>query len=272
MVHVQFEIITILIAGGLFVGMLLSIEFGRRWGVHQVAKRGTAARTGVGVVDSAVYSVFALLLGFSFSGAAGRFEHRREMIADVANDAGTTWQRIDMLPVAQQAPVRIELRHYLDALIAWYQEVPGVTAMTNQPEGLANAQASLWSVSVAACLTPEGEKARMLLLPGLNDMFSAVEKELMARRMHLPAMIWAMLGVTGLAGGLFAGYGLAGGPRRNWIYIIGISASVAVSIYVIMELEFPRLGLARVNGIDQAIVDLRATMGDRGRGAVDGGR
>lgn len=272
MVHVRFEIITILIAGGLFIGMLLTIEFGRRWGIRQIAARGTAARTGVGVVDSAVYSLFALLLGFSFSGAAGRFEHRREMIADVANNAGTAWQRIDMLPIAQQAAVRVELRRYVDVLIAWYAEAPSVARMMHFPDDLTKTQNSLWSASVAACLAPDGEKARMLLLPGLNDMYSSVEKELMARRMHPPALIWAMLGITALAGGLFAGYGLASGTKRNWIYVIGISASVAVSIYVIMELEYPRLGLARVNDIDQALVEVRATMGDGGRGPVDGGR
>ncbi|HEY2378229.1 MAG TPA: hypothetical protein VGH98_19790 [Gemmatimonadaceae bacterium] len=260
MLHIRFAIIAIGIAVGLFSAMLLFIELGRRFGLRQIARRGSNARTGVGVVDSAVYSLFALLVGFAFSGAAGRFEHRREIVGDEANAAGTAWQRIDLLPVELQGAVRGEFRGYLDALVAWYSEAPGSIRMTHEPEAVTKAQDNLWTRSVAVCLTPTGERARMLLLPALNELFGVVEKERMARRLHPPTLIWTMLGVTALAAALFAGYGLAGGPARNWIYIIGVAASVSVATYVIIELEYPRLGFSRVNGIDQALVELRQTM------------
>lgn len=35
---------------------------------------------------------------------------------------------------------------------------------------------------------------------------------------------------------------------------------MAVSVYVILDLEFPRLGLIRVDAFDQALVELRASM------------
>ena len=259
MLHVQFTLLAVGLAVALFTAMLLFIELGRRLGLRQISRGGNAARTGVGVVDGAVYSLFALLIGFSFSGAAGRFEHRREMVADEANTAGTAWQRIDVLPVELQGAVRGDFRRYMDALIAWYTEM-GPDETIHEPRPVTKAQSDLWSSSVAACITPNGEKARMLLLPALNDMFGNVERERMARRMHPPALVWTMLMITALASALFAGYGLAGGPPRNWMYTIGIAASVSIAVYVIIELEYPRLGLSRVNAIDQALVELRATM------------
>jgi hypothetical protein len=262
MPHVVFAIIAIGIAVALFAGMLLSIEMGRQVGLRQMARRGSSARTGVGVVDSAVYSLLALLIGFSFSGAAGRFEHRREIIADEANSAGTAWQRIDLLPAEQQEPIRGAFRGYMDALIAWYMEVPGFVEMIDQPALLTTAQNALWGRSVVACSAPNGDRARMLLLPALNETFGLVEKERIARRMHPPLVIWTMLGVTALAAGIFAGYGMASGAARNWIYIIGIAASVSVATYVILELEYPRLGLSRANATDSALVELRQTMGE----------
>jgi hypothetical protein len=42
--------------------------------------------------------------------------------------------------------------------------------------------------------------------------------------------------------------------------MIGISASAAMAVYVIIELEYPRLGLFRVDAMDQTLVELRATM------------
>lgn len=259
MQHLLFTFLAIGIAIALFLAMLLFIELGRRLGVRQIESSGSAARTGVGVVDSAVYSLLALLIGFSFSGAAGRFDQRRQIVADEANTAGTAWQRVDLLPTELQGGVRTAFREYMDVLVAWYTEI-GNAETIHEPPALTKAMNKLWSQSVTATLQPNGERARMLLLPALNEMFGMVEKERMARRMHPPALIWAMLGITALAAALFAGYGIATGPRRNWIYIIGVAASVSIATYVIIELEYPRLGLSRVTAIDRALVELRQSM------------
>ena len=100
----------------------------------------------------------------------------------------------------------------------------------------------------------------MLLLPALNETFDAVQQERMARRIHPPVVIYVMLGIAALATALFAGYGMASGTRRNWLFMIGIAACISIATYVIVELEYPRLGLIRVSEMDQALVELRATM------------
>jgi len=69
-----------------------------------------------------------------------------------------------------------------------------------------------------------------------------------------------MLVIVSLATALLAGYGMASGPARNWVYMVGFAATTAIASYVIMDLEFPRLGLIRVNSFDQALIDLRASM------------
>jgi len=45
------------------------------------------------------------------------------------------------------------------------------------------------------------------------------------------------------------------------LYIIGFTVSVAVSTYVIVELEYPRLGLATsASAIDRPLVEVRASL------------
>jgi len=257
--HLRFALLTVAIGLALFVVMLLVIESGRRFGVRQAEARGTEARAGVGVVDGAVYGMLALLVGFMFSGAAGRFDERRHLIAHEVNNMGTAWQRIDVLPDEQQNAVRELFRHYTDAVLAWYSEAPGSQRTVLEPPAVTRAQSELWSRSVAASLTPS-TPASALFLTALNDMFGAVEEERMARRIHPPSIVFGMLGTAALATALFAGYGLASGSSRNWIYMIGVAATIAIATYVILELEYPRLGLFRVNAMDQALVELRATM------------
>jgi len=249
-----------LLAIGLFAAMLLFLELGWRFGVRQMAKHGEAARAGVGKADAPVYALFGLLLGFTFSGAAGRFDHRRELASQQVNAIGTGWQRIDALPLAAQPPVRASFQAYVDAMIGMYRGNPSRAEALQESVDVRRTKDELWSRSVAACLAPDGEKARMLLLPALNEMFAVAETERLARRIHSPGLIFVMLAVSALAAAVFVGYAVAGGARRNWMYIIGSAATVAVAMYVIIELEYPRLGVLRANSIDQALVELRTTM------------
>ena len=74
------------------------------------------------------------------------------------------------------------------------------------------------------------------------------------------AVISALLFVLAMAGALFAGYGMAGSKSRNWIHMIGFAGVMAAAVNVIMDLEYPRLGLIRVDAFDQVQVDVREGM------------
>jgi hypothetical protein len=69
-----------------------------------------------------------------------------------------------------------------------------------------------------------------------------------------------MLIALALASALLAGFGMAGSKSRSWLHIFGFAGVMAVAVYVIIDLEFPRLGLIRVDTFDQALVELRASM------------
>ena len=56
------------------------------------------------------------------------------------------------------------------------------------------------------------------------------------------------------------GYGMASSKARNWLHMLGLAFVMAVSVYVILGIEYPRLGFIRVDAFDQALVDLRAGM------------
>ena len=246
------------VAIALFFAILLFLEFGRQLGLRQAAKRGTAGPTGVSVVDGAVFGLFSLLLGFTFSGATTRFESRRALIVQEVNAIGTAWERIDVLPAELQGAIRAGFRTYMDALVATFTDPVHVRDPFNNPVEMTRAQKDVWGRSVAATITVEGDKARMLLLPALNDMFGAVERERLARRMHPPTVIYVMLALATLAASLFGGHAMSAAPKRNWLYILGVAVTVSITAYVILELESPRLGVIQVDGKDLA--QLRANM------------
>ena len=260
MLDLRATLLAIVLAAVLFGSMLLFLDLGWRFGVRQLAKYGEPSRAGVGKADAPVYALFGLLLGFTFSGAASRFNHRSELASQQLTAISTAWQRVDALPPDIQPPIRSGFQAYVDALIAMYQGDPSSTDALREPAAVSRTRNDLWTRSVAATVTDHGEKARMLLLPSLNEMFAVAETERLARRIHSPGLIFLMLAVSSLASAVFVGYALGSSQRRNWMYMLGSAATVAVAMYVIIELEYPRLGLLRANSIDQALVEFRTTM------------
>jgi hypothetical protein len=82
----------------------------------------------------------------------------------------------------------------------------------------------------------------------------------MTAQMHPPMVVFVMLFGLALAGALLAGYGMAGGKARSWLHMVGFAAVLAGAVYVIIDLEYPRLGLIRVDAFDEALVELRSSM------------
>ncbi len=260
MQHTHFTLVVVSISVALFVTMLIFFELGRRFGTHMLQRKGPDARIGVGSVDSAVFALLALLIGFTFSGATSRFDNRRQLVIDEVNAASTAWMRIDALPQPAQEPIRAGLRQYLDALLVSYGSPDESLEEARALADLTRAQNDLWAKAVAACLAEGGEKARMLLLPSVNEMFDAADKEHLNGQVHPPLLIYGLLAISAMAAALFGGYNLASGATRNWFLMIGVSATIAVAVYVILELEFPRNGVVRVDPIDNSLVTLRASM------------
>ena len=100
----------------------------------------------------------------------------------------------------------------------------------------------------------------MLLLPALNQMIDITTTQIMAGRMHPPIVVFLMLGILALACSLLAGYDMPGGKRRSLIHTLAFAGIMGISVYVILDMEFPRLGLIRIDSFDQVLVDVRQSM------------
>ena len=91
---------------------LLGVKIGRRLFADK-----DSAPAGFGGVEAAVYGLFGLLLAFSFSGAAERFNGRKAMMLREAQSAGTAASRIDLLPEPHRGELRKLLLAYLDGMV-----------------------------------------------------------------------------------------------------------------------------------------------------------
>jgi len=252
-------IITLFIAG-LFAGMLVLLEVGRRLGLRRRARMPEDAGAGLGAVEGALFALLGLLIAFTFSGAAERFEVRRHLIVEEANAIGTAYLRIDLLPAAAQPAMRDGFRRYVDSRLAVYRALPDLDAAKEELARSAAIQGKIWSAAVAACPQAPSPQACVLLLPALNAMIDITTTRTVAGYTHPPALIFAMLAVLALACSLLAGHAMAGSRTRNWVHILAFAAILTITVYVILDYEFPRIGFIRIDPVDQVLVDVRAGM------------
>jgi hypothetical protein len=249
---------SVVFALAMFVGMLAFAEVGRRVARWRAARDPDGAWHGTGVVDAAVFGLFGLVIAFTFSGAASRFDTRRNLIVEEVNAIGTAYLRLDILPVEAQPGLRGSFRRYLDSRIQVYRKYPDRAAVAAELENVKRAESQIWTQALAA--ERDSAPVARLLLPALNQMFDISTKRTMAMNMHPPTAIYAMLFGLALIASMIAGYGMARAESRAWFHVIGFAAVVAIVAYVILDIEHPRLGFIRIDALDRALVDLRASM------------
>lgn len=258
---VSFSMMTLLGIAAFLLLMLLASELGRRLGVAQIARDPEGLAKGIGAAEAAVFGLLGLLLAFSFSGAASRFEDRRHLITVEANAIGTAWLRIDLLSAEAQPQMRDLFRGYLDGRLDTYRHGDDLAAARASLADDALLQGRIWSLAVTETLKPGvPTQAGMLLLPALNEMIDITTTRAMATRNHPPLVVFMMLAALALVGALLVGYGTSINKQRTWLHTLVFAVILSITTYVIVDLEFPRLGLIRVDSADQVLTDLRASM------------
>jgi hypothetical protein len=259
------ELVNPVLIGGtvaitLFFGVLVALRIGRAIGDRAIARYGSIGST-IGSLEAAVFALLGLMIAFTFSGALTRFDTRRAQVVQEANAIGTAWMRLDLVPAAAQPKLRDTFRAYVDTRIATYRKLPDLRAALTEVERSKQLQGEIWAQAVDALQLPKARAdAAILLLPALNEMFDVTTTRLAATQLHPPLIIYAMLIGLAIAAALLAGYQSAGEKGYAWIHKIAFATIVALTVYVIFEIEYPRLGLVRIDGIDHLLVDVRAGM------------
>lgn len=250
---------------GVFIAMLVLLEVGRRIGMRDFEKDPETAGKGLGALEGALFGLMGLLIAFTFSGAGSRFDARRQLIANEANAIGTAYLRLNLLPTGAQPKLRDSFRQYLDSRLDFYRHFMEDDAAAKAAKDHSVAlQTEIWNLAVEATHDVSREAnanaVTSLVMQSLNDMIDIMTTRMVALQIHPPPPVYWMLIVLVLVCSLLAGYETAAKKTRSWIHIAGFAVIMAGSILLILDYEYPRTGLIRIDAGDQVLVDLRNTM------------
>jgi hypothetical protein len=244
---------------GVFVAtvvlVLLSVGAGFLLGARNRRQSAEAQKTPVGEIVAAMLGLLALLLAFTFSLAATRFETRRGLVLDEANAIGTTWLRAGLLGDSHCGDVRKLLSEYVEVRLAAVQTGKVVEGVAQSEE----LQKRLWAQATAAGREQAGSITTGLFITSLNEVIDLHAKRVMhGLRTRIPPVIWGALYLVAFLSLGAMGYhaGLIG--VRRFMFIVPPVLTFSLVLLLIADLDRPQEGMFKVS--QQALVDLRGLM------------
>jgi len=163
-VGLNYNAIAFLLVLGLFAGMLLMLTLGQRLGQRSLGQETDVVRSRLTGVETAIFGLMGLMIAFTFSGAADRYELRRQLIVEEANAIGMAYLRLDLLPVASQPALREKFRQYVEARIAVYRVLPDIGASEAQAAIALMLQNEIWTGDLTA-LKEAPSQATIVVVP-----------------------------------------------------------------------------------------------------------
>jgi hypothetical protein len=152
------------------------------------------------------------------------------------------------------------MRRYVDSRLAAYRSRDDSEVSLDDNAASVALQEQIWAGSLAAARRAESAPQAVQLLPALNEMSGLSTLRMVAVRDHPPLAVFLLLGVLGLMASMLVGYNSAASARRSRLHSPAYAATIALAVYVVLDLEFPRLGLIRIDSADQVLLDLRRSM------------
>src|SRR5277367_4576252 len=201
---------------------------------------GADERDDLNVVQGAAFTLLGLLVGFTFSMAISRYEQRKSYEEAEANAIGTEYVRADLLPATDAPGVRELLKKYLDQRVLFYTTRDS-QLLEQIDTNTAQLQNEMWSATEASART-QPTPISALAVAGMNDVLNSQGYTQAAWWNRIPVEAWILLAVIAAGCNLLFGYG----AHRPSILFVVLPLAVAVSFFLIADIDSPRGGLIRV--------------------------
>jgi hypothetical protein len=208
-----------------------------------------------------VMTLLALLLGFTYSMSAARFEQRRQLVIDEANAIGTTYLRARTLPEPRSSEIQELLRQYTALRVEVVSATaPGPEKIREWDNRAKQLHGRLWAP--AAALGRENPNAvTSISLVTLNEMIDLHAKRLAAFRNRVPFSIYLVLFVVSAILLWLVGRYFGSQRKRVRVLTTLLALLVASVMWLILELDQPVRGAIKTS--QQSLIDLHHDLSPR---------
>ena len=245
---------------GLVIGMVLALALGHWLGRRHQSSGDVSAKQWIGIVDGPILAIYGLLLAFSFYGATQRFDERRKLIIEETIDLASAFRQTDLLAAEDRPVVQKMLRDYVET-----QSHLRNRAVEGEKPGVLYAQSResferLWDAVVEATANPRARDASSSLLGTLDEIGEVSARSITAPYLHPPLIISVVLLMLSLVSAFLIGYQASTIRRKSWAHLGLFVVFLAVVTYLVLDVEYPRVGAIRIGDMQEFLRERHGTM------------
>ncbi len=255
-VSILFSTPSYIIAILLLFFILLIYILGTIAGYHQKMKNPEAKADGIGPLESALLGLFALLLSFTFSQTASRYDKRINLAVSEANDIGTVILRTDLYPDSIRTALRNDLKLFVEARIAYNNAGYNKQRIDKSIAEAEEISGRIWQTATNAFKATNLVMPHSIMLPALNNMVDVVTSREAGRTARVPDLIMWLLISLNLLGSFTIGYS-KNVKKRDWIILIIYAVMTVATIFTILDLDRPSRGIITTKEWSDKIADLK---------------
>lgn len=205
---------------------------------HAVAREGQSLKT----LESTILALLGLLMGFTFSMAVARFDTRKTLEIEEANDIGTLWLRTSILSDKGRDDERLLIRQYVGARLEFAAAGRDTARMTKSANDTAAIQSSMWHIAMQE-VNQRRDAATGLFIAVLNDCIDVTEKRTAVLENRIPWAAWMLLLAIGSIGCALVAVGL---QANVFSLRMLLPLVLACTLALIYDIDSPRSGFIRV--------------------------
>ena len=238
------------------LGMYGCLELGRSWGRKQLARKQSVGKEWIGIVDGPILAVYGLLLAFAFSGAMHRHDERKKIIVEEANALARGYFQVDLMPSAEQPQLRALMKDYLRARLNCYRLRSDLAAYQLETLHSYQIQDQLWKSVIKATNSNVDRRAALMILSTLSELRSLTTSRKVLASFHPPTIIMLFLLTLSLVASFLLGYQISMLKKKSWPHIFLFLGFVAFTNYLIIDLEYPKVGWIQIDDSEIMIRDI----------------
>jgi hypothetical protein len=249
----QFIITMVLITG--------CIETGYYLGRKLQGREKSEDEKMISVICASILGLMAFMMGFTFGIVSARYDTRKSLVREEANQIRTVWLRTDFMPEPDRSASRKLLKQYLGLRLVIIKNVTDKDIVQSVVQG-DEIQEKLWALSEKHSRTDMQTDIGALYFDALNKLIDLQGLRFaIGYQARLPKGLWIALYILLVLSMLSIGYYAAIiKSRRNFSAII-LSFSFALVLVIISMLDQVQTNQFGVT--QQPLIDLQYKLRDK---------
>lgn len=239
--------------------ILISIEIGYRLRSSRHLKNKNEKESAVSVTAGAVMSLLAFTLVFIFGIVYGRYDSKKDLVREEANDIRTAWSRSDFLPEHNRQESKKLFMRYVELRLEAASVIGSdkVHTLLDESDII---QHQLWNMASVNAWKDMNSDIAALYIESLNDLANIQAMRVaVGLQARLPLGLWILLYLLLFLGMLSMGYQIAVAESSK-ASIVKTILILTFSMFVVLIASLDVPGKGFINVSQQPLVNVKTWM------------